>query len=319
MSTSIIKTRGTVLLFSSLLVAVALCGTGCKKESAPVPKQQHFARAEDAVVAMVDAVKANDQARLTAIFGPEAGQAMQSGDPVADQRARDLFVAAYDESATLSDEDQVTTLHVGSEDWPFPIPLVKEAAGWRFDTAAGIDELRYRRIGRNELATIGACEAYAAAQQEYAQKGHDGKPAGSYAQKFISDPGKQDGLYWEVKPGEADSPLGELVAKAAAEGYTRSSEKPTPFRGYYFRILTAQGPSADGGAKSYVVNGDMRNGFALAAWPAEYGKSGVMTFLVDQHGVVYQKDLGEETAKIVGEMKAYDPGSAWEPAAGRDR
>ena len=207
------------------------------------------------MVAVVDAVKADDQAKLVAIFGSDAGEAMNSGNPVADQRARDLFVAAYNERAVLVDEAGKQVLHIGSEDWPFPIPLVKEDAGWRFDTAAGIDELRYRRIGRNELATIGVCEAYVAAQQEYAQKGHDGKPAGLYAQKFASDAGTHNGLYWEAKPGEAESPLGELAAEAAAEGYTRPSEKLVPFRGYYFRILTAQGASAEGGAKSYLVNG----------------------------------------------------------------
>jgi len=225
-----------------------------------------------------------------------------------------VFIAAYHERCVLVDEEQMKTLHIGSEDWPFPIPLVQEGAGWRFDTAAGIEELRYRRIGRNELATIRACEAYVAAQGEYAQKGHDGRPAGIYAQKFASDPGKQNGLYWQIKPGEEESPLGALAAEAADDGYTRSSEKPMPFHGYYFHILTAQGPSPNEGANSYLVNGEMRNGFALVAFPAEYDSSGIMTFIVDQSRIVYEKDLGEETAKLAGEMKAYSPDSTWKPS-----
>ena len=318
MTTSIIRTRrGVALLFPGLLLAGVLFAA-CKGGEQS-PKQLAFQSAEDAVVAMVDALKANNTDKLVEIFGPEAREAMNSGDAVADQRGREMFITAYNERCVLVDEGKTKTLHIGSEDWPFPIPLVKEAAGWRFDTAAGIEELRYRRIGRNELATIGACEAYVAAQKEYAQKGHDGKPAGVYAQKFAGDPGQQNGLYWEVKPGEAASPLGALAAEAAAEGYTRSSEKPIPFRGYFFRILTAQGPSGEGGAKSYLVNGEMRNGFALVAFPAEYGKSGVMTFIVDQSGTVYQKDLGEETEKLAGEMKDYSPDSTWKPADSQDR
>ena len=318
MTTSIIRTRrGVALLFPGLLLAGVLFAA-CKGGEQS-PKQLAFQSAEDAVVAMVDALKANNTDKLVEIFGPEAREAMNSGDAVADQRGREMFITAYNERGVLVDEGKTKTLHIGSEDWPFPIPLVKEAAGWRFDTAAGIEELRYRRIGRNELATIGACEAYVAAQKEYAQKGHDGKPAGVYAQKFAGDPGQQNGLYWEVKPGEAASPLGALAAEAAAEGYTRSSEKPIPFRGYFFRILTAQGPSGEGGAKSYLVNGEMRNGFALVAFPAEYGKSGVMTFIVDQSGTVYQKDLGEETEKLAGEMEDYSPDSTWKPADSQDR
>jgi hypothetical protein len=312
MTTSIIRTRrGVALLFPALLLAVVLF-TACKSDEKSTKKQETFASAEGAVAAMVDALATNNEGKLVAIFGPEARDAMSSGDAVADQRGRDLFVAAYKERSALVEEDQKKTLHIGSEDWPFPIPLVKEAAGWRFDTPAGIDELRYRRIGRNELATVSSCEAYVAAQKEYAQKGHDGKPAGIYAQKLASDPGKQNGLYWEVKSGEAESPLGALAAEAAAEGYTRSSEKPMPFRGYYFRILTAQGPGDQGGAKTYLINGEMRNGFALVAFPAEYDKSGVMTFIVDQSGIVHEKDLGEETAKLAGEMKSYNPDNTWQ-------
>ena len=296
----------------SLLLALILSGSGCGTVESP--KQRSFPSAEDAVVAMVDALKSEDEATLVAIFGPEAVEAMNSGDEVADQRGRELFIAAYYERCVLDGDERTRTLQIGGEDWPFPIPIIREDAGWRFDTPAGIEELIYRRIGRNELAAIGACEAYVAAQQEYAQNGHDGKPAGLYAQRFASDPGQQNGLYWEAQPGEPESPFGELAAEAADEGYTYSPGKSTPFWGYYFRILTAQGPTSEGGGESYLVDGEMRNGFALVAYPAEYGNGGVMTFLVDQSGIVYEKDLGEETEKLVGEMKAYSPDSTWKPA-----
>lgn len=296
--------RITSLLAAVLFLGLLACGQK--------PAEQVFSTPEDAVVALVDALRTNNTAGLTAILGPEAMSAAASGDDVADRNGRDLFVTAYLQQASLAGDDTIKTLYVGSEVWPFPIPVVKQASGWRFDTAAGIEELLYRRIGRNELATVDICLNYHAAQQEYAQKSHDGKPAGTYAQKFMSEPGKQDGLYWPVKAGDEPSPLGELAAAAAEEGYTRSSGKLTPFRGYYFRILTAQGAGAAGGARSYIVNGLMRNGFALVAFPAEHGKSGVMTFLVNQDGLVYQKDLGLETAKIAAEITDFDPNSGWE-------
>jgi hypothetical protein len=239
---------------------------------------------------------------------------MSSGDAVADQRGRNLFLAAYNERRVLMEDKGEKILHIGSEDWPFPIPLIRDNSGWYFDTGAGIEELRYRRIGQNELATIRTCEIYVAAQFEYAQKGHDGKPAGIYAQKFASDPGTQNGLYWRTEPGEEESPLGELAAEAAAEGYSRSSGKPIPFRGYYFRILSSYGFSTNEDTRSYLVNGEMRDGFALLAFPAEYGKSGVMTFMVNQNGVVYERDLGEETAKLAEAMESYILDDTWKPA-----
>lgn len=304
--------RGVALLFPTVLLAVVFLASCQAGEQGS--KQETFASAEDAVVALVDALKINHEDQLLAIFGPEAREAVSSGDVVADQRSRDLFIAAYQERGILVDEGEMMTLHVGNEDWPFPIPLVKEATGWRFDTAAGIEEMVYRRIGRNELGTIRSCEAYVAAQEEYAQTGHDGRPGGIYAQKFASDPDRQDGLYWKIEPGEELSPLGALVAEADAEGYTSPSQEPIAFWGYYFRILTEQGPSLKEGAMSYLVNGEMRNGFALVAFPAEYDQSGVMTFVVDKTGIVYEKDLGEGTAKLAGEMKAYNPDSTWKPA-----
>jgi len=291
-----------------LALTILFATFGCNHQK---PVEKTFSTPDDAVVSLVDAVKTNNTAEVAAILGPDAGRAVASGDDVADRNGRDLFLAAYFEKASLYGDENSKTLYIGSEEWPFPIPVVKDASGWRFDTASGLDELRYRRIGRNELSTIDTCYSYYDAQKEYAQKAHDGKPAGTYAQKFVSDSGKQDGLFWTTKEGEEPSPLGDLVAEATAEGYTRSTDKPTPFRGYYFRILTAQGANATGGERSYIVNGLMRNGFALVAFPAEYGKSGIMTFLVNQDGTVVEKDLGPDTATVAAQMNQFDPDSSW--------
>jgi hypothetical protein len=306
------RAKSNARLIPALLLA-AVFFSSCQSDPES-SKQKTFASAEDAVVAMVEALKANEEDQLKAIFGLRAEEVMSSGDAVADQRGRDLFLAAYNERCVLVDDEEKKILHIGSEDWPFPIPLIRENSGWHFDTGAGIEELRYRRIGQNELATIRTCEAFVDSQLEYAQKGHDGKPAGIYAQKFASDPGKQNGLYWQTEPGEEESPLGELAAQASREGYTRSSEEPLPFRGYYFRILTSYGSSTNEGTRSYLVNGEMRNGFALLAFPAEYGKSGVMTFIVNQNGIVYERDLGEETAKLAEAMESYILDDTWKPA-----
>ena len=280
--------------------------------SAQNPAQETFPSAEDAVVAMVDALKADDKQKLLSIFGPDVREVASSGDEVADRNGRTLFLAAYNERAQLLGNSTKKTLLVGNEEWPFPIPLIHATGGkWKFETAAGLQELRNRRIGRNELATIRTCHAYVEGQKEYARTGHDGKSAGAFAQKFASDSGKQNGLYWEVKDGQPPSPLGDLAAEAAAEGYKRATDKPNPFRGYYFRILTAQGASAKGGAKNYIANGEMRDGFAMIALPAEYGASGIMTFLVSRDGIVLEKDLGAETAKIAGEIKEFNPDKTW--------
>jgi Protein of unknown function (DUF2950) len=273
--------------------------------------QETFPTAEDAVVAMVDALKADDKQKLLSIFGPEVREVTSSDNAAADRNGRELFLAAYHERALLLGNSTKKTLLVGSEQWPFPIPLARAGGGWKFETALGLQELRNRRVGRNELGTIRTCREFVEAQKEYAQTGHDGKPAGAFAQKFVSEPGRQDGLYWKVEEGQEPSPLGDLAAQAAAEGYKRGTDKPNPFHGYYFRILTAQGSSAKGGAKNYVVNGEMRGGFAMMAYPAGYGDSGVMTFLVNQDGIVSQKDLGPDTAKIAGETNEYNPDKTW--------
>ena len=201
---------------------------------------------------------------------------------------------------------------IGDEQWPFPIPLVKVGGGWEFDTDAGRDEILSRRIGRNELQVIDLCRAYVLMQEEYASQPRDGKVAGLYAQKLRSAPGRQDGLYWKVGPEERTSPLGDLVAQAAAEGYDEDkSPSQQPFSGYHFRVLTAQGPAAKGGARSYIVNGEMSGGFALIAYPADYGQGGIMTFIVNQDGVVYQKDLGEDTPKAAPTLDAFNPDDTW--------
>jgi hypothetical protein len=204
-------------------------------------------------------------------------------------------------------------LVVGNEEWPFPIPLVKETTGWRFDTAAGIEEIIARRIGRNELAAIRICRTYVAAQRLYGRKGHDGQSAGIFARTLRSDPGRQNGLYWPAAAGQPRSPLGDLVAHAAGEGALAAESRPpaSPFHGYYFKILTAQGPAAAGGAKDYLVNGTMSGGFALVAWPAQYDVTGIMTFLVNHDDVVWERDLGAETEQVIKTMSLYNPDASW--------
>ncbi len=294
-----------------LLLAMSFSATPAAGQT-----QKNFTTPEEAVKAMVEAAKAGNTDELLAIFGPEAKELLSSGDPVADRRQREVVLVALGEGWKLvNGKGGTMELVIGDEGWPFPIPLVKEATGWRFDTAAGKEEILFRRVGRNELSTIQACQMYVQAQNEYARRGHDGKPAGVYAQKVASDAGMQNGLYWAAKPGEPLSPLGEFAAQAAEEGYSVGQKpSPVPFHGYYFRILTAQGKAVPGGAKSYIANGDMTGGFALLAWPAEYGNSGVMTFLINRDGVVYQKDLGEETTKLAGQMKDYNPDKSWRKA-----
>jgi hypothetical protein len=274
--------------------------------------QKTFATPEEAVKTLAKAASAGDTTELQAIFGPDAKALLSSGDPVDDRKHREIFVAAFQEKWRLEGTTpNQRTLAIGKEDWPFPVPLVKARDGWRFDTAAGVEEVHFRRIGRNELKVIQICSTYVRAQQEYASSGRDGKRAGLYAQKLASDPGKQNGLYWKTEPKERPSPLGDLAAQAAAEGYAREEGKRMPFHGYFFRILTAQGKAAPGGAKDYIANGEMSGGFALVAWPAEYRNSGVMTFIVNRDGVVYEKDLGETTPTSAVAMKGYNPDSSW--------
>jgi len=277
-------------------------------------KQKTFASPEEAARAFFGAMKAADRRELSAIFGPKAVSQLSSGDDVSDRAEREWFLKAYEEKNSLERKgDDEAILQVGKDDWPLPIPIVKKGSNWYFDTKAGKEEILNRRIGRNELRVIEVMQAYVGAQREYAGKDWDGDGAYAYAQKFASTPGKKDGLYWEAKEGEEASPSGPFVAKATQEGYTRraKTDKPSPFHGYYYRILTSQGKYAPGGAYDYVVKGNMILGFGLVAYPAKYGSSGIMTFVVNQEGVVYQKDLGRNTAKVAAAMKKYDPDKTW--------
>jgi hypothetical protein len=240
------------------------------------------------------------------VLGSEGEDIISSGDDVADKESRDRFTTAYDARHSIKTEgDKKAVMIVGNDDFPFPVPLLKTKSGWEFDTKAGRLEILYRRIGRNELDAIQTSLAFVDAQHEYAEKDR-GQGAGVYAQRIVSTTGKKDGLYW---PGD-DSPLGDLAAQAAGEGY-KVGEGPIPYHGYYFRVLTQQGPNAPGGTLNYVVKGKMIGGFALLAWPAEYGNSGVMTFLVNHNGVVYQKDLGDYTNSLVKRMNWFDPDQTW--------
>jgi hypothetical protein len=271
--------------------------------------QQSFKSPEDAAGALAAAVKSGGTRDMLKVLGSDAAEIVDSGDSVADADLRKRFLTAYDAKHSLSyDGDKRAILIVGPDDFPFPIPLTRNGPGWEFDTSAGRQEILYRRIGRNELDAIQTALAYVDAQNDYADKDPDGAGKGVYAQRFVSSPGKKDGLFWPSDGNE--SPLGELVAEASADGY-KVSDEPQPYHGYYYRILTRQGPNAPGGALNYVVNGKMIGGFALVAYPAEYGNSGVMTFLVNHAGTVYQKDLGDRTETIVGRMRAFDPDQTW--------
>jgi hypothetical protein len=276
--------------------------------------QKTFKSPEEAVQALTGAAKTNDEKELLMIFGPAGKELVSSGDEVADRTGRDRFVKAYEKSNKLVNENgRKIILHVGSEDWPFPIPLVKQGEDWFFDTMAGKEEILNRRVGRNELNAIQVCLAYVDAQREYALKDRDGDKLLEYAQKFVSEKGKRNGLYWEAKEDEPQSPLGPLIARAAREGYTGKKPvgKRSPYHGYYYRILKTQGKDAPGGEYDYVVNGQMIGGFALIAFPAEYGNSGVMTFIVNHDGVVYEKDLGKGTEKIAAAVKKFNPDETW--------
>ena len=274
---------------------------------------QEYKSPDEAVAALIGAAKACDRPALIRVLGPGSAEVVSSGDEVADANARKRVIEAYDakHQVVLEGADKAA-LVIGNEDWPFPIPLARKDGTWRFDTEAGRDEILFRRIGRNELNTIQAILAYVDAQQEYAEKGIAGN--GVYAQRIVSQPEKKDGLYWPVQSGEDESPLGELAAAASAAGY-RANQQRQPYHGYYYKILTRQGPNAPAGAIDYVVKGKMMGGFALVAYPAEHRNSGVMTFLVNHQGIVYEKDLGPNTTGIASGMTAYNPDGTWQRVA----
>jgi hypothetical protein len=273
--------------------------------------QEPFATPEEAAGALVDAAKSQDQKKLLTVLGPDGKAVVSSGDPIADANARDNFVSAYDAKHTVELEgDGSQTLVIGNDDWPFPIPLVKKGGKWQFDTAAGLDEILRRRVGRNELAAIQVCLAYVQAQNEYASLDPAGLGPHVYAQRIVSRPGKKDGLYWQTAESDPPSPFGDLAAKASAEGY-KAGQTPIPYHGYYYRILTRQGANAPGGAYDYLAKGKMIGGFALVAYPAQYGNSGIMTFIVNQDGTVFQKDLGRQTDKLARKIDSFDPDQTW--------
>jgi len=278
-----------------------------------------FATPAEAVGALGKAVNGTDRAAFVVLFGPDS-EWLANPDTVQGQRELKEFVAAFNTTNRLVQEsDQWMTLEVGANAWPFPIPLVKTANGWCFDTAAGHDEILNRRIGHNELEVLRVMRAYVEAQREYASKDRDGDEVLEYAQKISSSPGRIDGLFWPPELNGEISPLGPLFAQAQSEGYFGKKADPEagpqPFYGYLFKLLTRQGKHAPGGKYDYVINGNMIGGFALVAWPIEYGESGVMTFIVNQQGRVYQRDLGKDTGRVVERMKAYDPDAKWQASA----
>jgi len=299
-----------IVLIGMLAVLIALSGFEGMARAAAM-KQTTFPSPDAAVKALVDASRAHDVKALVSLFGPGSDDLISSGDDVDDARGRDLFVKAYDEAHRLEKAgEKKRILYVGKDDWPMPVPIVKAGKQWRFQTEEGRQEILSRRIGKNELDAIQTCLAIVDAQKEYAVLDRDTDQLLEYAQKFESEKGKSDGLYWETAPGEPLSPLGPLVASAAAEGYGKAAQL-SPYHGYLYKIITAQGENANGGAYSYMVNGSMIGGFAIVAYPALYRASGVKTFTVNHEGIVYEKDLGPETAQLAAAITVFDPDKSW--------
>jgi hypothetical protein len=291
---------------ASVILVAAFWSASCVAQQ---QGQKTFPTPEDASTALVAAVQSNDETAMLEILGPEGKQIVSSGDETEDAQSRANFVRRYQQMHRLVKESDGFTLYVGAENWPLPIPLVNRENSWYFDTAAGKREILYRRIGRNEISAIRVCQELVAAEKEYfaAQR--------EYAQKIFSGEGQHDGLYWKAADGELLSPIGPLVAAAVAEGYAKSRDgTPVPYHGYYYHILTRQGPNSPGGPKSYFVGGRMTVGIAFVAYPAEYRSSGVMTFIVNRDGVVYQKDLGGRTGILAKAMQEFNPGFGWQKA-----
>jgi hypothetical protein len=295
-----------------VLVASLLIATGVPAASS----QRGFASPQDAVDALLAAVQGRDAAALIAVLGP-ARDAILTGDRVADRAVAERFAARYRAKHAIVVDGDRATLTVGEDDYPFAFPLVRSGAVWRFDTEAGKEELLARRIGENELSAMQVLLAIADAQRDYASQDRNGNGIREYATRIDSTPGKRDGLFWRTKDGEAQSPLGPLLARASAEGYTREKQGPTPYHGYYFRLLKGQAASAKGGALDYTIRGRTIGGFAAVAYPAQYGRTGIMSFIVNQDGTIYQKDLGPESAAAGRKMQRFDPGAGWSPVAQR--
>ncbi|MGD0646433.1 MAG: DUF2950 domain-containing protein [Acidobacteriaceae bacterium] len=308
----------TIMSLSSRRVGVTICITlmavmvvlvGCKK----TPSYQTFASPDEAGDGLLQAAKSGDQNQVLAVFGPQAKNVIFSGDATQDKASIDAYVQAYGTMHRWRKmPDGAQLLLVGADNFAFPIPLRKTSDGkWFFDAGAGEEEIVRRRIGRNELAVIDVCYAIADAQSEYYSQPRNGESTQQFAAKFISDPGKQNGLYWESAQGQPPSPLGPLVAFATGEGYNVKPNEHVPFHGYYFKMLSNQGSNAPGGAKDYLVNGKMAGGFAFVAYPSNYGNSGVMTFIINQDAVLLQKDLGKTTIQTAEAMTAFDPDKSW--------
>ena len=293
------------------LAAVALLLTACLSMRSMAQQSGHktFPSPELAANALVTALQSNDEKEMLDILGPAGKQIVSSGDETEDAHNRANFVQKYQQMHRFVNEpDGTTMLYIGAENWPAPIALVSKGNSWYFDTAAGKKEILYRRVGLNEMSTIRVCQELVTAEKEYYSAQQN-----EYAQKILSDEGQHNGLYWRSADGEPQSPIGPLIASAVAEGYPRPpSGAPIPYRGYYYRILTHQGKNGSGGAKNYIVNGKMTGGFAFVAYPAEYRSSGVMTFIVNEDGVVYQKDLGKKTDVRAKSIKEYNPDSSWQ-------
>lgn len=318
---TISSAAGNLTKFFGAAVLVAGCAAwlgGCSSAASQMGKA--FVSPQAAVESVVTAVRNNDQEQLKAILGPEAEDVIASGDPVNDAYNAATFVQAFDKQHRLvPGPNGEMILEVGPNNWPMPIPLVNTDGGWRFDTPAGIDEVLSRRIGRNELSTIQTCLAIVDAQRDYAEMDPRGDGSREYAQRFISTPGRRDGLFWPTAEGEPPSPLGDLIGQAVEMGYVSNSPaspaSPRPFHGYLFRMLTSQGPDAPGGAMNYMAAGRMVGGFGVVAYPATYGNSGIKTFIVSDAGIVYEKDLGDDTHAEASAMQAFNPGPGWTKAA----
>ncbi|MEN6307080.1 MAG: DUF2950 domain-containing protein [Anaerohalosphaeraceae bacterium] len=302
--------NGIIMISAAALMIFSLAG--CTAATG----QKTFHSGQDATDTFIKALRADDPDELLSIFGTDANELIFSGDSVMDTLRRDMFLEAYDRQHRLDAKEDQLILVVGQNDWPFPIPLIKQDQKWIFDTAAGKEEILQRRIGRNELNTIQVLLAIVDAQREYAMNDLDGDGLCEYAQQFHSEAGKKNGLYWKTEEGEKPSPLGLLVALAKEAGYTEqdknSANEPQPYFGYFYRMLTAQGQNAPGGAFEYIIKDNMIGGFAVIAYPADYGNSGVMTFVVNHDGIVHQKDLGENTAQEATKIDLFDPNEAWE-------
>jgi hypothetical protein len=292
------------------VLATFLISTNVRRLTAQQTTQESYASPNDAVIALVSAAKADDKDQLMQIFGPGAKEILSSGDEVADRQTRERFLQKYNQMSRLVKQpDGSVELYLGAENWPFPVPLVSKNGRWLWNTDTGKKEVLYRRIGRNEFDTIDTLQALVDAQKEYASQPRDGE-AKQYAQKLLSDEGKHNGLYWQTSEGQAPSPAGPLIAEAFSAGY-RKGKGPVPFHGYVYRLLTSQGPNGPGGAKNYMVSGKLTGGFAILAYPVEYRNSGVMTFVVNQDGKIYQKDLGPKTESLAAGIKSFNPDKTW--------